>query len=137
MYKGENIKQIIVNVLGSHSNIDQTRVIKTSGFTMKINKTEDLSNGQTFYEGLSKIQLPSFCDLVNNVNCWNNFENITMTVNSYYLNISQYDNDSHLISFNRLYQHQWLLVFIMEIMKLKLVYQIAYIRLKEVPKFLT
>ena len=83
MYKGENIKQIIVNVLGSHSNIDQTRVIKTSGFTMKINKTEDLSNGQTFYEGLSKIQLPSFCDLVNNENCWNNFENITMTVNSY------------------------------------------------------
>ena len=49
---------------------------------MKINKTEDLSNDQTFYEGLSKIKLPSFCDLVNNVNCWNNFKNITITVNS-------------------------------------------------------
>ena len=82
MYKGEYIKQRILNVIGSHSNIGQTRVIKSSGFTMKINKTEDLSNDQTFYEGLSKIKLPSFCDLVNNVNCWNNFKNITITVNS-------------------------------------------------------
>jgi hypothetical protein len=48
---------------------------------MKIVKTEDLTNIQILNEGLSKMKLPSFCDLVNNINCFNYFENITIMVN--------------------------------------------------------
>jgi hypothetical protein len=83
--KGENIKKIIAYIIASHSNIGQTRNIKNNGLTMKIFKTEDLSNIQILNEGLSKMKLPSFCDLVNNINCFNYFENITITVNLFTL----------------------------------------------------
>jgi hypothetical protein len=53
---------------------------------MKIIKTEDLSNNQTIYEGLAKMMIPSFCELIQNKNCYNNFENITITVNVKNLN---------------------------------------------------
>ena len=56
------------------------RIIKSSGLTMKIIKTENLSNNQTIYEGLTKISIPSFCDLIQNSDCLNSFENITITV---------------------------------------------------------
>jgi hypothetical protein len=62
------------------------RIIKTSGLTMKIIKTEDLSNNQTIYEGLAKMMIPSFCELIQNKNCFNNFENITISVNVKNLN---------------------------------------------------
>ena len=78
--KGENIKKSIVTVIRSHSNIDQTRVIKSSGLAMKIIKTENLLNNKTIYEGLSKMTIPSFCELIQNKDCFNNFENITITV---------------------------------------------------------
>jgi hypothetical protein len=77
--KGEIIKKIIVNVIGSHSNIGQTRDIKSNGLTIKIVKTEDLLNSKTFYEGLSKIIVPSFCSLLT-YSCFDFFENITITV---------------------------------------------------------
>jgi hypothetical protein len=57
------------------------RIIKTSGLTMKIIKTEDLSNNQTIYEGLAKMMIPSFCELIQKNDCFRNFENITITVN--------------------------------------------------------
>ncbi len=79
MNKGEIIKKSIVNVIGSHSNIGQTRDIKSNGLTIKIVKTEDLLNSQTFYEGLSKLKVPSFCCLLTN-SCFDFFENITITV---------------------------------------------------------
>jgi hypothetical protein len=77
--KGEIIKKSIVNVIGSHSNIGQTRDIKSNGLTIKIVKTEDLLNSKTFYEGLSKIIVPSFCSLLT-YSCFDFFENITITV---------------------------------------------------------
>jgi hypothetical protein len=77
--KGEIIKKSIVNVIGSHSNIGQTRDIKSNGLTIKIVKTEDLLNSKTFYEGLSKIIVPSFCSLLT-YSCLDFFENITITV---------------------------------------------------------
>ena len=80
--KGDFISKIIVSVVGTHSNIGQLRIIKTSGLTMKIVKTEDLTNNQTIYEGLAKMMIPSFCELIQNKDCFKNFENITLTVNS-------------------------------------------------------
>jgi hypothetical protein len=78
--KGEIIKKSIVIVIESHSNVGQTRVIKRNGLTMKIEKTEDLLNSKTIYEGLSKTIIPSFCELIQNKYCFNIFENITVTV---------------------------------------------------------
>jgi hypothetical protein len=78
--KGEYIKLSIIDAISGHSNIDQTRIIKGVGLTMKILKTEDLSNSKLFYEGLTKINLPSFCDLIQNNNCLKTFENTTITV---------------------------------------------------------
>jgi hypothetical protein len=78
--KGEYIKLSIIDAISGHSNIDRTRIIKGVGLTMKILKTEDLSNSKLFYEGLTKINLPSFCDLIQNNNCLKTFENTTITV---------------------------------------------------------
>jgi hypothetical protein len=77
--KGEYIKLSIIDAISGHSNIDQTRIIKGAGLTMKILKTEDLSNNKLFYEGLT-INLPTFCDLIQNNNCLKTFENTTITV---------------------------------------------------------
>ncbi len=80
MNKGEYIKLSITDAISSHSNIDQIRIIKGAGLTMKILKTEDLSNSKLFYEGLTKVNLPSFCDLIRNNDCLKTFENTTITV---------------------------------------------------------
>jgi hypothetical protein len=77
--KGDVIKKSIVTVIESHSNVGQTRAIKSNGLTMKIEKTGDLFNSKTFYEGLSKLIVPSFCSLLT-YNCLDFFENITITV---------------------------------------------------------
>jgi hypothetical protein len=66
-------------VIGSHSNIGHKRVMKSNGLTIIIFKTEDLLNSQTFYEGLSKITVPSFCSLLT-YSCLDFFQNITITV---------------------------------------------------------
>jgi hypothetical protein len=54
--------------------------MKGAGLTMKILKTEDLSNNKLFYESLTKINLLTFCDLIQNNNCLKTFENTTITV---------------------------------------------------------
>ena len=82
MYVGENVKQVIVNALTKHSNINQKRIILTSGYTMTVVKSENiLNNSQLIYEGLTKALMPSFCNLIqyNNNNC-PNYQNITIAV---------------------------------------------------------
>jgi hypothetical protein len=65
-----------------HSNIEQTRKIKTRSYTITISKTENVSNNQLVYEGLSKTNLPPFCTLIADYQSCIDYENITMAVSS-------------------------------------------------------
>ena len=76
------MKQSVVNAIGNHLNIEQNKMIKSSGYTMTILKTENLNKSQLVYEGFSKSNLQPFCNLISNKNYQTclNYENITMTV---------------------------------------------------------
>lgn len=71
------MKSIAVYLIGIHSNIGQMRSFKSASYAMTIIKTENLLEGQLVYEGLTKANLPSFCNLTQDCT---NYENITMTV---------------------------------------------------------
>jgi hypothetical protein len=70
--KGEYIRKSLANAISSHSNIGQSRMIKTCGYTMTVTKTVNFSNPIAINEGLTKVDLPPLTDL--------NYENITITV---------------------------------------------------------
>ena len=82
MYKGEYMKQSVVSAIGNHLNTEQSKMIKSSGYTITILKTENLLNSQLVYEGFSKSNISSFCNLISDKNYQTclNYENITMTV---------------------------------------------------------
>jgi hypothetical protein len=50
-------------------------------YTITISKTENLSNNQLVYEGLTKTNLPAFCSLTTDSQSCINYENITIAVN--------------------------------------------------------
>ena len=77
------MKQSVVNAIGRHLNIDQTRNIKSSAYTLTVTKSENIFiKTQVIYEGLTKAVVPSFCQLINNMDhqaCFA-YKNITMAV---------------------------------------------------------
>ena len=77
------MKQSVINAIGRHLNIDQTRNIKSSAYTLTVIKSENILNKtQIVYEGLTKVAVPSFCQLINKIDlqaCFA-YKNITMTV---------------------------------------------------------
>ncbi len=77
------MKQSVIRAIGYHLNIEQSKMIKSSGYTITISKTENLFNSQLVYEGFSKLYLPSFCNLISTTKNYQtclNYENITMAV---------------------------------------------------------
>jgi hypothetical protein len=77
MNTAEYIRQCVAKAISSHSNIEQPRVIKTSGYTMTFLKTENFSNKLTINEGFTKVDLPSLNLTNQNISIIvSNFKNI-------------------------------------------------------------